>query len=157
MEKEKINGFSIDELERGTWTSKDRVQKYYMDITQQHWSNIYWYHCYLSQKDTEKIVSIEKDLELIKAGKVPEYSGIKTFFEKYGLHIMNDAVLGILEDGIERIKKDVFQYNRMSNFGLAQLIYRFDGKILDWQPQYENEKEWYREQCTRKILVEKCK
>lgn len=42
-------------------------------------------------------------------------------------------------------------------FALAQLEYRFEGILLEWQPIYESEKEWYAEQNTRKILTEKYK
>lgn len=32
---------------------------------------------------------------------------------------------------------------------------KFGGEILDWVPKYDNEKRWFFEQCTRKILFEK--
>jgi hypothetical protein len=36
-----------------------------------------------------------------------------------------------------------------------QINLRFGGEKLDWVPVYENEKEWYKSQCTRKVLIEK--
>jgi hypothetical protein len=46
-----------------------------------------------------------------------------------------------------------------SAMGLAEMFIKdkFDGCILDWQPIYTNEKEWYKLQCTRNVLIEKWK
>lgn len=45
----------------------------------------------------------------------------------------------------------------LMEFSLIQLDKRFDGELLDWIPQYENEKRWFKNQNTRKILIEKIK
>ena len=45
--------------------------------------------------------------------------------------------------------------NWLLDIALEQIKLRFDGDILDWVPLYENEKEWFEIQNTRKILIEK--
>lgn len=45
--------------------------------------------------------------------------------------------------------------NWLLDIALEQIKLRFDGEILDWVPIYENEKEWFEIQNTRKVLIEK--
>lgn len=53
------------------------------------------------------------------------------------------------------IEEKIPNFEHLMNVALKELIYRFDGEILDWKPKYENEKKWFYEQQTRKILLEK--
>jgi hypothetical protein len=94
-------------MEKQFWTTKDGVEIPFSQVTHQHWSNIYWYHLYIS--DTM-------------------YSG----FNK--IHAFE----------MVRIAKE-------------QIDLRFKGELLDWVPMYENEKKWYINQNTRKVLIEKFK
>ena len=118
-----INGFTIRELIIGQWGTAEGKFIHYNEVTQQHWSNIYWYHKYMAEKAEEAV----------------------EFYTNSG--VFKD----LLPSKQERIEK----YNRLANFGLAQIIYRFNGQLLDWQPVYKNEKEWYKSQSTRKVLIEK--
>jgi len=52
------------------------------------------------------------------------------------------------------VEEKLPKFEYLMNFGLKQLNDRFDGKILDWKPKYENEIKWFKEQQTRKILLE---
>lgn len=139
MEDKKIRGYSIQELDEGSWGTIAGEQKTYRNITHQHWSNIYWYHKYLSNKLEKELIEGKKEIENLR----PENVGT--------------VWVELLKDMLKGRKIKLERVAEVSNFSLAQLEYRFDGKILDWQPQYENEKKWYREQCTRKILIEKYK
>lgn len=102
------------------WEIADGRKIPFSEITQQHWSNIYWYHRYIE--------------EMVSEGKKEDY--------------------GVLYDFVEK-KIDHARY--ACSLALVQLKNRFKGQLLEWIPVYENEKEWYKRQSTRKVLIEKAK
>jgi len=95
---------------------------------------------------------IIKELELLN-----DKSKIEVALNEQDGPMMREYFLEALKNEISIKKKKLETAKRSADFGLAQIKYRFSGKLLDWEPLYDNEKEWYKEQCTRKILVEKCK
>ena len=131
-DNERINGFYVFELKDGLWEMAAGRTKHFSEVTHQHWSNIYWYHSYLVDKVTKQVEQYNRDS-----------SSVDSSFD--------DVVKDIIYQKQQFIAKALSS----ANFALAQLSYRFEGKILEWQPIYENEKAWYAEECTRKILIEK--
>lgn len=76
----------------------------------------------------------------------------------YHRHMYEEAVEG-LEEGAYKSLTDYAEQTRdrckhLMQVAVYQIGKRFDGEILDWQPKYENEIEWYKKQSTRKILLE---
>lgn len=92
------------------WGTKDGDQIPFSQVSHQHWSNIYWYHRYISENT----------------------QGSSFVFDDF-------------------VKKAVY----LMNVAQKEIDERFDGDILDWIPQYDNEKKWYKNQNTRKVLIEK--
>ena len=92
------------------WGTKNGEQIPFSQVTHQHWSNIFWYHRYISESAQGSTFLLDD-------------------FVKKAVYLMNVALKKINE--------------------------RFDGEILDWIPKYDNEKRWYKNQNTRKVLIEK--
>jgi hypothetical protein len=111
----------VDENNEPCWRTAQGDEIPFSQITHQHWSNIYWYHKYLEQRNEERK---EKTHWL--------YSGFT--YEEYKIN-----------------------FSKKCELALGQLNKRFNGELLDWVPMYREEKQWYIQQSTRKILLEKIK
>ncbi|HWY34181.1 MAG TPA: hypothetical protein VNX68_06010 [Nitrosopumilaceae archaeon] len=61
----------------------------------------------------------------------------------------------ILERSFSEI--EINKCERLMGIALIQIEHKFNGKLLDWIPIYDNEKRWFKGQCTRKVLIEKHK
>lgn len=104
------------------WRTKDGKRIPFSEVTQQHWSNIYWYHRYLFE--------------------ISEY--------------INPPFLGVDDNDMPIFDKDFRnKFLKFIEVALVQLKFRFEGELLEWVPIYENEKQWYKKQNTRKVLIEK--
>lgn len=145
-DNERINGFYVFELKEGSWTTAFDGAKHFSEITQQHWSNIYWYHSYLVEQITKTLELLNNEPKI--KNFMNEQVSLKSIY-------FGEILEEILQEEISIKKKKLEIAKNSANFGLAQIKYRFSGKLLDWEPIYDNEKEWYKEQCTRKLLTEK--
>jgi len=69
----------------------------------------------------------------------------------YSYHSLSRGLLGAVCNDL------ISHAYSMVKFSEEQINLRFAGEILDWIPIYPNEKEWYKKQNTRNILIEKFK
>lgn len=76
----------------------------------------------------------------------------------YHRYLFEEATEGLYENAYgvltDYAEKTQVRCKHLMEVALVQIARRFDGELLDWQPKYENEIEWYKKQCTRKILLE---
>jgi hypothetical protein len=70
------------------------------------------------------------------------------WYHRYIVEVYEESPRHIYED----LKKNAIHIIEKSK---EQIELRFAGNILDWIPIYDNEKKWYAEQSTRKVLIEK--
>lgn len=96
----------------------------YSEVTQQHWSNIYWYHLYVIE-----------------------------YYDKREYH-NNSIWLYTTQSSYEDRRQ---KFVSTANLAKTQIDLRFDGEILEWTPKYEDERAWYKQWITRKVLLEKYK
>lgn len=119
-------------LDRQCWRTAEGKTIPFEEVTQQHWSNIHWFHLY-------QVHHLELDIQKMKN----ELSDNDT-----------PIVKQIVDDLITDKKRRIFQLQELANIGLTQINLRFKGELLEWEPKYPEEKTWYANQCTRKILTE---
>jgi len=79
------------------------------------------------------------------------------WYHRYMAESYTEQLKGLHPMFLEESQLIIQKCKYLTEFSFKEIEKRFAGDILDWVPIYDNEKKWFKEQSTRKILVEKFK